>query len=994
VLLKQSLHAPAVSTLANVYLFDGSTRLTDGSSVSGGSQVTFTNGSGLFTISGSRTISVKADLAGTAGETVGVMLTAVTLSGGSTVGGLPISGNQMSVAAATLASVAVGAPTPGTTTTDPSTGVTVWQSTFTVTTRDVTMSRLALRQINSAQVGDTANFKLLIDGAQVASQSSLDSSGYVTFSFSQLMHTGARDIKVLADVNNGSGRIIQMSLRTRADLEITDSQYGANLGTSTWITGTFPATTGTITINNGSLTTQKTADSTSANLVNAASSVSLGKWSLTAFGEPVKIDTLTASVTPVSNAGLTNQITDVTITGGSAGNSVITINGTPFTTAWGTSNAATATAQASAIGTQVISGARVIATNPSSGVIRLTSTPTTDGQTGAFTVSKSVTGDVTSTLSTTTAGVGVRNTALTLRNGQLYINGSQYGSTQTLTLAGVPFTVNYTVTPGTPVTVELKGDVFDNDSLGALNSNDTVKVTLKQGSANGTRQISFGTLAVPSGDVDANTLTVASGSISMSKQGNYANQSTVTPQTAYKLAAFNLSGNATEDINVNGISLDFASGGGGFPLTAVQNVSVKYGTTQTSPKSSVVASGNSYSVSFTLPKNTVMPVEVWGDITSAATSSTMTTSATVTGTTTLSSNSVTTGVIQGQQITATGGSLTVAVDGTSPVAALLADNTQVLAAAHKFSAVSDSYTITDLTYTVTANTSVTNVSLMDGGTAVQTQPVGASNIVTFSGLSIPVAAGSTKVLGLQLNLGTVGVGNGTSGEAITVTLTSEKANKGSGGQDVQTGLTLGAAVKNAFRAVPTITNITPFGGSGTLSTGTLDIAKFTVNTNGTGPITWSSIKFAVAKSANPTIATVTGETTGATASLWDADSNTNIPGAVTTAGLAAGAGTGSLIFTATTEQEVSGAKNYVLRAVIGGSVASTDSINTNIPVTSTTVTDGATLGTTNDAATLIGTGSNFVWSDESASLHTTSTKDWYSDYLVKNLPNSTQNLRP
>jgi hypothetical protein len=298
----------ADATLSNVYLFDGPIRLTSAASVSSGS-VDFNDASGIFTVpaDSSKIISVKSSIAGSsAGQTVGVSLASVTADDAIVSGDFSIAGNLHSIASATLAGVAVGTPLPSSAaTTDPQSDVRVWESTFTITNRNVDFTRLALRQINSIESDDIENFRLLVDGVEVASVDSLDDDGYVTFDFDTELQTGNRNIRVLADVIGGSGRIIQMSLRNTADLDVSDSQYGVNV----LATGTFAASTANLSVNAGTMTVEKSSDSPTGNIVNAAGDAVLGEWIFTARGESIKVETLL-----VDFAHLTSTSSDETST--------------------------------------------------------------------------------------------------------------------------------------------------------------------------------------------------------------------------------------------------------------------------------------------------------------------------------------------------------------------------------------------------------------------------------------------------------------------------------------------------------------------------------------------------------------------------------------------------------------------------------------------------------------------------------------------------------
>ena len=880
----------ANTTPSNVYLFEGATRLTDSASFGSDNKVTF---AGLnWPVSGSRMIAVKADIAGsTAGQTVGVKLASVTA--GTTASAVSVSGNIHSIATATLAGVALSAAT-GSGNTDPGKDINVWQGTVTVGTRDVTLNRVALRQVGSIIPTDVNNFRLFVDGVQVAQTQSLDANGYVTFSPNTVIKTGARTVKVMADIIGGSGRTVQFSLRGAYDFVTTDSSYGAMILS----TGSFPFGPSSLTVNAGALTVAKATDSPSANVVAGASDVSVGKWTFTAYGEPIKVETLTVGID--------------------------------------------------------------------------------------------------------TNGTDANNS---FRNVRIMVDGSQVGSTTSVAAvnsyaSGSSFTTNFTVTPGTPRVVEVRSDMVDDTSTDLIANGTTTSATfaLVAGSSNATPQVSLSMINVPTASVAANGLTIASGTIALATTSTYPSQSVVTPQTAYKIGSFTLSGNASEAVNINTFTLSMTvtdnTGAPAATVADVTDVYVKYGANQTSVKPTISASGNTWSPSFVLAKNETMQVDVYGTVGSdIQATDTVQASLLVSGTTAESGTAVYTNsnaVLAGQTITAGSGSITATKDPSSDSsypARLVDDSGTVTTAAFKFAAVTDSYSLTDFTFTLGNASAVSMVALKDGSTTLATKP-GATS-VTFNGLNVPVAANGNKVLTVELTLSPVGVGAGTTDSSLLTTLTDFTARNSGGTSAAGIETNPAGNAMYIYKAVPTVSQIAlP---NADLAAGTnVTIAKFSVNTNGTGTIAWKQILLEISKTATPTISSI---------ALYNADSNTLITAATAFQNGSGGVATTcvgdntscELIITVGTNadddtvESVSGARNYEVRATIGGSIASTDSVSVKLDNNITSHAASAAFQTNKNSGAANNT--SFTWSDESASATSdTGVSTWQKDYLVKNLP--------
>ncbi len=952
----QRIGVSADSTPSNVYLFDGATRLTDAAAVTNNGMVTFNNPSGIFMVSGSKTISVKSDIAsGTSGQTVGFSLNSFATSAGTTTAN--ISGNIHSIASATLATVAHNTVTPSSATVNPGSGITVWQDTFTISNRDVMMKRLALRQVGSAPASSFQNFKLYVNGLQAGTATGVDAMGYVTFDMSAApvsLVSGSRVVRVDADIVSGSSRTFQFSLRQAADVDFVDSSFGVNItpGIFTGSTCTSSCTPWTSAAANtisgtsgGTLTIQKDNASPSTSLTLNGNDVNLGTFKVTAYGEAIKIETLTPGFT------------------------------------------------------------------------------FTDG--------------------------GAANAAATLRNGRLLINGVAYGSTATLLAAGTSFTTNYTVYPGTPVMVEVHADVYDNDGTGSLDTSDTIQAKIVTGSSNAQRMDSLGSFNAPSSPVTANTLPIATGTMTLAKNGTYVNQTTTLPTTNFKVGSWNLTGSSTEDILLTTLSLDVdAVSDNSFENGDLTNmyVVVKNGSNvvaQPSARQTATAADNNFSINYTLPKGQTLSIELYADLAddglnAAAGSEAITstdsvkTDLTVTGISLVGNTSVTatSADTDGQTIAYGAPTLTATLDASSPVIAMVSDNQTTDSAAFKFSALTANATVTDLTFTLpaAAATVVNNVHLYEGSTLIASR-AGATT-VTFSGLTWGVTANTSKVLTVKLELGSIGYGAGTTGATLTTTLTGFTA--------VQAGVSdasandAGPSIENDPAGVALITRAAvPSISQGTLSTSLVnaienDMYSFTVSPAG-GSVAVKQLKFTVV--VNDNVGTNDTLTVGSFKLFRGSTDITSLVDIHNTAGAtiestnSLAEGTSTAIVTWATEEQISTATTFTLKATPTGfsTAADDDYINVNMAYDSAAHTaansylidldttgaqatiglaptggaaqDDSTHGT--DGATVTD-GPNVIWSDISALPHSetvvdagttaTSSADWANGYLIQSMP--------
>lgn len=292
------------TTLSNVYLYNGGTRLTDSAGVSA-SQFTFSAPSGIFTVSagGTFTVSVRSDIAsGTSGQQIGIQLVSATASSAldSSVS-LPITSGYQTISSASLAGVVfTGTVTPSATSISPQNDFPIWQQNVSVSTNPVKLTSIRFTNLGSIDSANVSNLRLYVDGSMVGSAvSSFAADRSVTFDLSANPVTLSQQshvVKVLANITGGASRTIQLSVQRTADTMFVDSQLNQPV-TPTVDAGSFTAqTSGLITINSVSATSgvsvSLAAGSPTQNVSVGATSVKWATFSMLASGENVKVQDL------------------------------------------------------------------------------------------------------------------------------------------------------------------------------------------------------------------------------------------------------------------------------------------------------------------------------------------------------------------------------------------------------------------------------------------------------------------------------------------------------------------------------------------------------------------------------------------------------------------------------------------------------------------------------------------------------------------------------
>lgn len=309
----------ADTDMDNLYLYDGDTRLTDGSAISS-NYVTFNNASGLFTVAKGTTksITLVGDMAfgATSGKTIGFNLVAatdVTTDGAAVSGTFPATGNLMSTANATdLGKITFSGyasyPTNAATDISPALDQEVFRFTMASTNQELKVEKLKLTAVGSLQLTDLKNFKLTVSGTQVGPTVAAMATGNIIefdMSAAPLVITkgGTKTISLRADIVSGSTRTFYWSFQNQQDITVKDASY--NVYIEPYAAGTFAVIkpTGSYTISAGSLSVSKSSSSPTTAVAVDATGQTLAIYDFTAAGEDAKVQNLNVKANITAGTG-------------------------------------------------------------------------------------------------------------------------------------------------------------------------------------------------------------------------------------------------------------------------------------------------------------------------------------------------------------------------------------------------------------------------------------------------------------------------------------------------------------------------------------------------------------------------------------------------------------------------------------------------------------------------------------------------------------------
>ena len=571
-----------------------------------------------------------------------------------------------------------------------------------------------------------------------------------------------------------------------------------------------------------------------------------------------------------------------------------------------------------------------------------------------------------------------------LDNGKVFLNGVQVGSTKDLTDASdVNFTFgsSFIVNAGQTAIVDIYADV--KTTTGASFSNgDTILVSIGTGpTGNAQGMSSLNSLTIPASQVDSNTITISSAALTATKYSGYGDQTMVAGTNSARLGSFVLSAGSAAGANVNTITVTLSSDEYA-TITNLMLMDVATGTQIGSTKATP-SSSNAFSVNMDIPASGSKTIDVVANILSGSNAGPWTAAVTADGTST-QGTSVSASSVTLQTITLGSGTLALAAGAGDPNSAnILAGATSVKVGEFNFSATNASQTIQEITIKVpngaATSTSQVTLSYKDSSgttqTASKTLSVGSEAHATaaFTGLSMYVPANGDATMSVLVDTTTVANG-ATSGSGITVTVDYNNGFKAisSSGSSATTVGSADVTAGGTFyvrKTIPTITKIST--GSATPSTGTA-LYKFTIAADASGPIDFKKLTFNVATSG-VTITDMYLREVGSGSNVNTSNVQANSSGYVAIY-------SGTSVSGGVQQVAAGSSKTYELFGTVTGWTSGTDTVTINFVEDSSFAANASSAGMSD----------NMIWSDRSATSHTTITTDWINGYLLKDLSADTQ----
>ena len=579
-----------------------------------------------------------------------------------------------------------------------------------------------------------------------------------------------------------------------------------------------------------------------------------------------------------------------------------------------------------------------------------------------------------------------------LKNGKIMVNGVQVGSTKDIgetSASKTDFSLGSSLIlpAGQTTKVSVYADAKTSTSTN-LSNNETVTVYLAGATSNAQGQSSLQSANVPSSNTGGNTITVSSSSLTATKYTGYGNQTVIAGSNNAKLGAFTLSTGSTEGVTVNTVVLTMSAAN----AASITNLTLKDDATGNTLGSIITtpSSSNSFAVNFDVPASSTKTIDVYANVLSGANNGNIILTVDSTtggvGDTTGTSASVGGSGVALQTVAVGTGTLSVAVGANYQTSNnILAGASAVNVGEFTFTGSNSAYTVNNLAILIPNGVarSVTNVTLSykdaNGNAKTVTQALANSGTgnatATFTGLGMYVPMNDSA--NLDVSVGTPTIASGAnSGDGIQVTLDTGAtagtflAQNSAGATVNQVNSGTAVASNGTFYVRKSIATFAMVPTGLTVPATGSPLYKFSITADPAGAIEWTKLVFNVS-------------TTSATVSnvyLTDDSSGTNLLDSnSTSASTTASTITVDLTKNATQptyQQIAAGAtKTYDLYGTVTG-------FTTGSTITLSLASDSSHVA--NAAAASVTGSPNVVWSDRSATTHSTSTSDWTNGYLLKN----------